>query len=112
MMSALEIVQNQLEAYNRRDIDSFISFYSSGITIKSLSGELILEGMMAFRQRYLERFSNPKLHCAIENRIVFGNRVIDYEKIEGIDPTGVYEVVVIYEISGEKIIRLTIIPKG
>ena len=112
MMGALEIVQKQLEAYNRRDIDSFISFYSTGITINRLSGEVILEGMKAFRQRYLERFNNPRLHCAIENRMVFGNTVIDYEKIEGIDSTGAYEVIVIYEISGEKIIRLTIIPKG
>jgi hypothetical protein len=111
MENSEEIVQKQWVAYNRRDIESFITFYSPDIKMFHLSGELILEGMEAFRNRYVERFNNPELHCEIANRMVLGNVVIDHERIEGVIPKAIYEVIVVYQISDDKITRLTVIPK-
>lgn len=105
------IVQEQLGAYNRRDIESFITFYSPDIKLFHFLGGLILEGMDAFRERYIERFNNPDLHCEISNRMVLGNVVIDHERIEGMIPNDIYEAIVVYQISDDKITRMTIIPK-
>lgn len=82
-------VQQQLEAYNERNLEEFLEAYASDILIEDGAGEEIMRGMEQLRAFYGELFSNsPDLHCDVVNRISVGNWVIDEEKIEGVHAEG------------------------
>ena len=106
-MTPEEIIQQQVIAYNARDLEAFISLHSPTAQLFNLpTGELICEGEAALRERYQQRFQNENLHADIVNRIVHGNRVIDHERIRGMYPDRIVEAVAIYEIENEKIQRV------
>ena len=77
------IVQQQVQAYNARDLDSFVGLYAGDAAIhKLLTGELVGQGEAYFRQRYQERFtSSPDLQATIHDRLVLGDFVIDWEEV-------------------------------
>jgi len=94
------VVQTQLEAYNRHDMEGFLATYDPGIRIYELpGGDLLIEGLEAMRERYRSRFAEDSTVTAeITHRIVHGNMVIDDESITGIlrdrelKATAIYEV--------------------
>lgn len=80
------LVQGQLDAYNRRDIDSFCRFFHSDILAYRLvpTFEQRVKGMAAFREGYGAMFAaSPKLHCELKSRIVLNDTVIDEEWVTG-----------------------------
>ncbi len=105
---AEQIVQQQLEAYNNRDIDAFMATYTEDIKLYNYPEELRTEGQNAMRESYDKFFKNtPDLHAFIKNRIVIGNKVIDEEQvtING----KIYNAVAIYEVENGKIKKVTFI---
>ena len=102
------VVNRQLEAYNARDIEWFISTYSEDIEIYDINGKLTMKGHDALRQGYADFFKNtPNLHCHIENRITINNKVIDKENVTAGERT--FDAVAIYEVSEGKIIKVTFV---
>ena len=100
------IVNLQLEAYNARDIDRFVATYSEDIEIYNWKWELTVKGHKQLRERYADFFKNtPNLHCHIENRIVYGNKVVDKERV--IAGERIIEAVAIYEVANGKIKKVT-----
>ena len=97
--SPVDVVQEQLEAYNARDLDRFAATYSDSIRIFRLPAtEPAIVGMEKLRETYKARFSSPALHANIVNRMVLGNKVIDHESVRGIRE-GLVEAVAIYEVA-------------
>lgn len=93
------VVSNQVDAYNMRDLETFLSFYHEDIIIYSFPDEVLMSGIDEIRPFYKSRFDNaPDLHCEILERIVFGNYVFDYERITGIPDTDVVYALLIYEV--------------
>ncbi|MFC5046409.1 SgcJ/EcaC family oxidoreductase [Aquimarina hainanensis] len=94
------IVQEQLDAYNSRDLELFLSFYSDDIVILDFPGEKVtISGKEALRNVYKEMFENsPKLHCEIVSRIVFDDKVLDHERVSGRYGVDLVEVVAIYKL--------------
>ncbi|HEV2041238.1 MAG TPA: nuclear transport factor 2 family protein, partial [Casimicrobiaceae bacterium] len=84
-MSAVDVVQRQVEAYNDRDLDRFVATYSETIAIFRMpSAEPIISGKVELAKFYsTQRFNLPGLRAEIVNRIVLGNKVIDHERILG-----------------------------
>lgn len=106
--SAEAIVQTQLNAYNRRDINAFLNTYSEDIKIFDYPNKLRLEGKESIRERYTDFFENtPDLHAEIKNRIIIGNKVID-EELVIINGTKI-SAVAIYEVENGKIAKVTFI---
>jgi hypothetical protein len=104
--SAEAIVQNQLVAYNKRNIDAFLNTYSDHVRVFDYPDELRFEGKEAMREQYSDFFKNtPDLHCEIKNRIVIGNKVIDEEYIT-MNGTN-FSAVAIYEVENGKIAKVT-----
>lgn len=105
--SAVELlVDQQVSAYNARDIDAFMATYAEDAKIISAaSGEVVMDGHEGMRDRYKERFDNsPNLNASIENRIVLGPLVVDLEHVTGIGPDdSSIQSVVAYEVSGKLI---------
>ncbi|MEM8940270.1 MAG: hypothetical protein AAGC64_13095, partial [Bacteroidota bacterium] len=63
------------------------------------------------RKLYKNLFEkSPNLHSELKNRMILGNTVIDHEKITGrMGNDEPIELIVIYELSELKIIRVTVI---
>lgn len=100
----VEIVEEQLKYYNNHDIEGFVSTYSQNIELYNLGEkEPFLQGIAALRERYTQRFSNPKLYAHIANRMVLGNRVMDFEQVSGIKDGEISEVIAVYEIENDLI---------
>jgi hypothetical protein len=106
--SADQIVQQQLEAYNARNIDDFMAVFHQDIEIWTLGADSpTVVGWEKVKGIYQELFLlSPELHSKVLNRSVIGNRVIDYERISG--RKGSKEdlfLVMIYEVEEGKIRR-------
>lgn len=106
--SPVAIVQQQLEAYNNRDIDAFAATYSDDIELYQFPNTLSSKGIENLRTTYKQLFERtPNLHAKIKNRMVIGNKVIDEEEVTFGDRT--LNAVAIYEVHHNKITRVTFI---
>ena len=113
-MTPETVVQKQLEAYNNRDINGFMSVIDKDVTMHEFStGEITLEGYDACKNVYSTLFeASPKLHSKILTRTVFDNKVIDHEYITGRKGSSTpIELVLIYEVKNEKITKMTVLRK-
>lgn len=97
-MSATEIVQRQLDAYNAQDINAFCACFAADCILSELNGAVTQHGATAIRERYQTLFTSfPENHAALVNRVVVGNVVIDHEDItrsasERINAAAIYTV--------------------
>ena len=92
------LVQQQLNAFNARDIDAFLAPYSDSVALYDFNGKLLTKGKEQMRKQYSGFFNkSPDLHCQILNRMVQGNTVIDqeYSTITGRKPFGGIAVYII-----------------
>ncbi|MDO5977764.1 nuclear transport factor 2 family protein [Flavivirga spongiicola] len=102
------IVNKQLEAYNKGDIDAFVATYSSNIKLYRYPNNLTSEGHEAIRSEYASFFKKaPDLNAQIVNRMVLGNKVIDNEKVTFNGNT--FYAIAIYEVQNGKITKVTFI---
>jgi hypothetical protein len=88
LMTALEAVQLQFEAYNQRDLPRFLSAFSDDVRSYRLPDmTLMIDGKAAYGEFYAsQRFVHAGLRAELLNRIVDGNKVIDHELIRGLGP--------------------------
>jgi hypothetical protein len=77
MDNCASIVQQQLNFYNRKDIEGWLSTYANDAKQFNLHGEEIASGHEEMRQRITIRFIEPDLHAHLLSRIVTGNMVVD-----------------------------------
>ena len=105
------IVQAQLDAYNRHDLEGFLAFYSDDAVLVSYPDEVTQAGKAQMRARYEKRFAEPNVRAEILERIVFSNFVIDHERITAPPATDVIEAVATYEIRNGKIVRVTFLTR-
>ena len=106
------IVQENLNFYNQRNIEGFMSSFSDSITLFMFGKtEPVAKGKDSIQKLYKELFDDsPKLHSTILHRAVIGNKVIDHESIKGRKGSKKpVKLVMIYEVSGDKIARMTVI---
>jgi hypothetical protein len=112
--TAEQIVQENLDFYNNRNIEGFMSSFSEDIKMYNLGDpNPTVVGLDAVRKVYTGLFErSPKLHSNILKRIVIGNKVIDHESITGRNGNdGILELVLIYEVNEQKINKITVIRK-
>lgn len=97
------LVQQQLNAYNARNIDAFLAPYSDSVEMYMFPNTLVSKGKQAMYDEYKTMFKQvPELHCNVTSRIVQGNVVIDHESVTGFGPRGM-RAVAIYTIENGKI---------
>ncbi|HQW00858.1 MAG TPA: amidohydrolase family protein [Saprospiraceae bacterium] len=79
-VSPVALAQQQLNAYNLRDIDAFLEPYADDIEIYNYPNSLLYKGKSEMRLDYSALFdSAPDLHCELAGRTVKGNVVTDQE---------------------------------
>lgn len=107
-----EIVQENLDFYNQRNLEGFMSSFADSIALYTFGNtEPVAKGKAAIRNLYKGLFdASPKLYSTIIHRTVMGNKVIDHESIVGRKGSELpIELVMIYEVSEEKIVRMTVV---
>jgi len=102
------IVQQQLDAYNARNIDAFLNTYSESIQVHNFPNVKNYTGKQKMREGYASFFdSTPDLNCTVKKRIVIRNMVIDEEYITANGNN--FSAVAIYETEKGKISKVTFV---
>ena len=98
-------VQQQLDAYNARDIDAFMRWWAEDCCYYGFPDQLLANGTAEIRERHLIRFREPNLHGRLITRLSVNNLVIDQEVVTRSFPEGPGEVdvIAIYEVERGKI---------
>jgi hypothetical protein len=79
-----DIIDRQVAAYNRRDVDGFVACYAVDAKVVQPDGSLLASGHDESRASYGELFDlSPNLRVEIRNRIEVGSVVIDEEYVTG-----------------------------
>lgn len=106
-MTPESLVQQQVNAYNARNIDAFLEPYAEDVEIYSFPSTLLSKGKEQMRKTYTNLFNKaPDLHCEIKQRIVNLNTVIDKESVSGMRPGQKVEATAIYEFKNNKISKV------
>jgi hypothetical protein len=104
-----EVVQRQLDTWNAKDVDGWLSTYAADAQQFELHGGLLAAGHAAMRERILVRFAEPDLHATLLSRTVMGRIVVDHERITRNFPEGkgTLEMLCVYEVGGGVIQKAT-----
>jgi hypothetical protein len=108
-VKAESVVQQQLEAYNARDLEAWLATYKDDAEQYLLHGGLIASGHDAIRKRMADRFNDTALHAELVSRTVIDNVVVDHEFVTRTFPDGLttVEMICIYEVQAGLIIKAT-----
>ncbi|WP_437661577.1 nuclear transport factor 2 family protein [Sorangium sp. So ce1182] len=111
MVTPVEIVQRQFDAYNAHDLEGFVASYSDSIKVfRAPSSEPSIAGKAQFSEFYAtKRFNIPGLRAALLARMCVGNKVVDHERIWGLGEQTV-DIIAAYEITGGLISTMWIFP--
>jgi hypothetical protein len=105
--SPLQVVQAQVDAYNRGDIDAFLNTYAPDANLYNFPDELLSSGLASMRERYAKLFEKaPQLHASITNLVTQGNYVIAQEVVTGNPGAKELTAVLIYEVKDGKIVNV------
>jgi hypothetical protein len=102
----IDVVDQQIAAFNARDLEGFVSCYAVDSRIIDASGTVMADGHEGLRQLYAPLFDNsPDLHVDITKRIHIGMWVIDDEFTTGFVlrgyPADLRAVVVYHVVDGK-----------
>ncbi|WP_394843472.1 nuclear transport factor 2 family protein [Pendulispora brunnea] len=99
MLSPLEVVQRQFDAYNRRNLEDFLANFSENIKVfRPPSPEPAIVGKRQLAEFYAkERFNRDALRAELVSRTVLGNKVFDFERIWGVRETP-FEMMAVFEV--------------
>lgn len=105
-----QLVQRQVEAYNARDVARFAATYAPNVEVLDFPAKPQFTG----RDKLIESFTKffawaPQVHCEVVSRTVFGNKVIDHERVTGLPNGRILESVAIYEVENGLIRRVTFV---
>jgi hypothetical protein len=98
---AERVVQAQVDAFNRRDVDAFMAGYAPDAIHWAHPADTTFAGAARIRAHYTELFSDPditRLHATVRKRMVQGPYVIDEEYIVGLPADDPHVSVIIYEV--------------
>ena len=108
-MDPEQVVQGQVEAFNARDIDRFVGYYSPDAVLEDGAGNVLARGHDAIRAIYGPMFAqSPELHTEVVRRIQVGPWAIDEERGRGLNLAGFppeLHVAVIYRVEGDRFVR-------
>ena len=94
------VVQDQLDAYNARDVERFVATYAPDAVVLRLPlGEVLAQGTGPLRETYGRLFEgSPDLRCTLLSRTVEGPWVVDHELVTGIAGRPYLHAVALYRV--------------
>lgn len=108
------VVQAQVDAYNKHDVEAFASCYADQVTIVDLAGKrAALNGMDALKTVYAFLNKAPReFGVEILRRTVSGPVVVDLERIHGLSAgqPSVPDSLAVYEVRDGRILHVSFPP--
>jgi hypothetical protein len=83
-----QVVKKQLDAYNAKDIDLFMTCWADDALYYEFPDILLASGAAAIRERHLVRFREPDLFGKLISRTVLHNKVVILSWYPAPSPTG------------------------
>ena len=81
----MDPMQAQLDAFNNRDLEAFLTCYAPDVVIEGPDGAPMMRGHDEMRAFYGRLFAqSAALHCEIPSRIRVGSFAIDEERTTGV----------------------------
>jgi uncharacterized protein (TIGR02246 family) len=109
-MSPVELIQQQVDAYNALDLEAFLAAYADDAVIVN-EGRIMMNGKTAMRERYSKLFrENLNQRVTITRRQVQGNVVTDWEHVTGRANGMEIRAIARYEVEDGLIRRVTFLP--
>jgi uncharacterized protein (TIGR02246 family) len=103
----VELIQRQLDAYNRQDLDTYVACYAPDVIVAGLNGHVTETGRDALRVRYAKAFATyPQNKAELKNRIAVGNTVVDHEHVVRKPGGEEFEIIAIYTVKNGTIARV------
>jgi hypothetical protein len=101
-------VARQIELFNAHDLEGSLALFAEDLEVAEVpAGTAAPTGKARLREVYSERFkANPDLHASAEAQMVFGDFVIQKEKIKGRAGKEALVAVSIYQVKAGKIFRM------
>lgn len=110
MPTPLDVVMEQVAAYNARDLERFMATYAPTCQILMGTGDVFMDGEAAMRQVYGQMFAaSPELYCNVPNTIVSGDYIILDEEFGNMNFPGMPSSgrgAVAYRVQDGKIVRV------
>jgi len=111
-----ELIERQLLAYNRQDLDGHCACFAQDVTVSNLGEAPNLTGAEAYRSRYAGLFAQfPQNRATVVNRIVVGAWAVDHERVERIpnaaDPAP-FDVLALYHVKDGRIGSVRFVREG
>jgi len=106
------IVAQQLEAYNRQDVDAFVACFSENVEIVREGSDDVARGRETMRKNYAAMFAKfPKNHATVTQRMVVGQHAVDEELVEGRDGPD-FRTIAVYTITDGLISHIRFLSVG
>ncbi len=101
------VVQEQLAAYNAKDLPGLLATYAPDAEQYLLHGELLAKGHAAIAERFRQRFTEPDLHARLLQRTLIGDFVLDLECVTRNFPQGkgTVELFCVYQVVDGLIVK-------
>ncbi len=80
------LAQQQLDAYNRSDLEAFVACYHPDVRVFN-GDHLSVSGIDGFRQRYESLFSTWQFGASVPQRIALNTHCVDFETWWRVDPS-------------------------
>lgn len=110
VLEPAEVVDAQLKAFNRHDLETFLATFAPDATLSDQPEPVRASGLVEIRRIYGPRFAdNPSMKVAVSSRIVQGRFVVDSETVSGFPDGSSVTEIVIYEVAGAKIAKVWVI---
>lgn len=104
---AENLAQQQLDGYNKKDIEAFLIPYSDSVEVYQFPNKLLYKGKTTMRNEYKGMFANTiDLHCTVTSRMVLGNTVIYEESVLFNKAKPPFKAIAIYVIENDKIAKV------
>ncbi|QJR37919.1 nuclear transport factor 2 family protein [Gemmatimonas groenlandica] len=100
-------VQEQVDAYNARDLERFLACYATDVVIENAAGDRLVAGEAAMREMYGALFANsPSLSAEVRSQFTTGEFTVLEEYCSGMNlpgyPTELH-IGVVYRVRAGKI---------
>jgi hypothetical protein len=88
----IDVIEQQLKAYNQRDIDAWLATYAPDAVQRTLDGQVLANGHGEIWARTAPRMLDPKLHAQLLQPCAMGEVVIDHEIVRRQLPEGLADI--------------------
>jgi hypothetical protein len=113
MSVATDVVDAQIEAYQAKDVERFLSCYAEDASVVLFDGTLMFADKRVMREQYGKLFADsPGLHLTIADRMTAGDFVVDEEQVSGMhfgDMPTEMTALSVYRVTDGKIARVMLL---